>query len=59
MGKNSTGQKEFVNKSLFLVVELKRSIPRPFYSLWRGLANMTSFCSFHFSLLYYANSIIV
>ncbi|TII02773.1 hypothetical protein FAJ36_10160 [Streptococcus suis] len=28
MGKNSTVQKEFVNKSLFLVVELKQSIPR-------------------------------
>ncbi|HEL1610465.1 TPA: hypothetical protein U0927_001383 [Streptococcus suis 2524] len=32
VGKNSTGQKEFVNKSLFLVVELKQSIPRLFHS---------------------------
>ena len=31
-GQNSKNEKEFVNKSLFLVVELKRSIPRPFYS---------------------------
>ncbi len=31
-GKNSTGQKEFVNKSLFLVVELKQSIPSLFHS---------------------------
>ncbi len=32
VGKNLTGQKEFVNKSLFLVVELKQSIPRLFHS---------------------------
>ncbi len=32
VGKNSTSLKEFVNKSLFLVVELKQSIPRLFHS---------------------------
>ncbi len=32
VGKTSTGQKEFVNKSLFPVVELKQSIPRLFPS---------------------------